>query len=72
MVQQEYKNFRHGYTGISSNIFFRWADGMILMTILMVAASVLLDFSPPHKAAQIGRICGESSYQSNAFFREGD
>lgn len=73
MVQQEYKNLGMDMRRYQQKYLLSVGGRMILMTILMVAASVLLGFLSSRTAgADRAGSAGESLYQSNTFFREGD
>lgn len=62
MVQQEYKNLGMDMHRYQQQYLFSVGGRMILMTILMVAASVLLGFLSSRTAAQIGRDLREKVY----------
>lgn len=62
MVQQEYKNLGMDMHRYQQQYLLSVGGRMILMTILMVAASVLLGFLSSRTAAQIGRDLREKVY----------
>ena len=62
MVQQEYKNLGMDMHRYQQKYLLSVGGRMILMTILMVAASVLLGFLSSRTAAQIGRDLREKVY----------